>query len=112
MTPYRGSQFGTGYSAEWLPPNQHTWRILRQAGKVMVFPTQQQAKEAAEVAYWAEPRAKRVAGLPFDEQALADKMAASVEDWLISRRKDRQAQQVLHKPGRRPLVVIPGRARA
>ncbi len=108
-TPYRGAQFGAGYSAEFLPPGQSIWRYVKQDKKIAVFPTYEAARRAAERAYWSDPKAKRAIAGDLDEEALAAKIQAKAEDWL---RVNRAPPVVMRQPGKKAVSVFKGRARA
>lgn len=113
IKPWRAAQFAAGYAAEFLPAGQRTWRIVRRHGEVLTFHTAAEAKTAAERAYHAflaklEPEVRST--IPVDPERLASKIAADAETWLRSRREDIKRQSVQHRAGRRPLLVLPGRA--
>lgn len=108
--PWRAKHFGIGYSAEWLPCGQHTFRILREAGKVKVFPSASEALKAAKDRFLKSLEPEIRATLPADPSRMADKLKAEAESWLKSSRQDVQAATALRKPGRKQVVVMRGRA--
>lgn len=108
--PWRAKQFGSGYSAEWLPTGQATWRILRKGGEVHVFRTAREALRAAKERFlrYLEPEIR--ATLPADPDRMTQKLKAEAESWLKSSRQDKQAATTIRKPGRRQVIVMRGRA--
>ncbi len=108
--PWRARQFGVGYSAEWLPTGQYSWRILREAGKVNIFPSAREALRAAKERFLKSLEPEIRATLPADPDRMADKLKAEAESWLKSSREDKQAATTLRKPGRRHVIVMRGRA--
>lgn len=110
--PWRAKHFGIGYSGEYLPIGQHTWRFVKSGGKPITFPTATQAREAAKNAYLQRLEPTIRATLPVDPERVAAKLADEAENWLRSKREDVQAMTTMHKAGKRPVVVLPGRARA
>ena len=110
ITPYRGAHFGAGYSAEYLRPGERTWRYVKDdQGRIAVYATHEAARRAAEKAYWSDPKAKRAIAGDLDEEALAAKIQAKAEDWL---RVSRTPPTIKREPGKRPLTIVHGRARA
>lgn len=108
--PWRAKQFGTGYSAEWLPIGMHTWRILREAGKVKVFRSARDALKAAKERFLKSLEPEIRATLPADPDRMAEKMKAEAEAWLKSSRQDKQSATTIRKPGRKQVIVMRGRA--
>lgn len=113
IDPWRARHFGTGYSAEFLPPGQHSWRIVKSGGVPMVFLTAQQAREAGKNAYLQRVEGSILSTVqrPADEQEarIEAKLKADAEQFLVSRRADVKAAHVEHRPGKRPLTVLTGR---
>lgn len=114
--PWRAKQFGIGYSAEYLPCGQASWRILRERkadGKVAPrsFPTVRDAIRAAKDAYLRSVEPEIRASLPFDPERVKSKLEADAEQWLKSKREDVKAAHTLRKPGRKQVIVMRGRAR-
>lgn len=110
--PWRGKQFMGGYSAEYLPPGQRSWRIIKERGKAKVFASVSQAIRAAQDAYLASVDGKTRASLPVDPDRIAAKLRAEAEDWLQSNRADVKASFTHHRPGKKPFQETRGRARA
>lgn len=108
--PWRAKHFGIGYSAEWLPCGQHTFRILRENGKVKVFPSAREALKAAKERFLKSLEPEIRATLPADPDRMAEKMKAEAESWLKSSRQDKQAATTIRKPGRKQVIVMRGRA--
>jgi hypothetical protein len=109
--PWRTRQFGVGYSAEWLPVGQHTWRFLRTAEKkVKVFRTAREALKAAKERFLRSLEPEIRATIPVDPDRMAEKLKAEAESWLKSSRQDKQAATTLRKPGRKQVIVMRGRA--
>ncbi|MDI1262262.1 MAG: hypothetical protein PS018_03275 [bacterium] len=110
--PWRAKHFGDGYSAEYLPIGQRTWRIVRSGGKPIEFPTRAAAEREAEAAYLRSMEPSIRATRPVDPERVAAKLADEAENWLKSKREDRQAQTTIHKAGKRPVLVLQGKASA
>lgn len=112
IKPWRAKQFATGYSAEYLPAGQRSWRIVKSAGNVVVFRSMREAIAGAENAYLRllEPTIR--ATLPVNPDRLSAKLSDEAENWLRSKREDVQKRETLHRPGKKPLIVLPGRVRA
>ena len=110
IKPWRAAQFGIGYSAEWLPAGQRSWRIVKSGGKPIVFPTRSEALGAAENAYLQRIEGNIRATLPVDPERLQAKLTAEVESWLRTSREDRKKAETIYRPGKRRVLVIPGRA--
>jgi len=112
--PWRAKHFGSGYSAEFLPVGQHSWRIVKSGGVPIEFPSQSQALEAAKNAYLQrlEPPIRTTVQVDPDVAAskLEDKLRAEAESWLKSDRSDVQARETMYRAGKRPLVVMQGKA--
>ena len=108
--PWRAKHFGIGYSAEWLPCGQHTFRILRENGKVKVFLTAREALKAAKERFLKSLEPEIRATLPADPDRMAEKMKAEAEAWLKSSRQDKQSATSIRKAGRRQVIVMRGRA--
>lgn len=108
--PWRTRQFGTGYSAEWLPTGQANWRILRKEGQVRIFRTAREALKAAKDRFLRSLEPEIRATLPTDPDRIAEKLKAEAESWLKSSRQDKQSATTLRKPGRKQVIVMRGRA--
>ncbi|WP_144378499.1 hypothetical protein [Mesorhizobium amorphae] len=112
--PWRAQHFGSGYSAEFLPLGQRTWRIVKSGGVPIVFPTTRLAREAAKNAYLQrlEPSIRAtIERSPEDAQARMEaKLLDEAENWLKSSRENVRAAETVHRPGRRRLIVMAGRA--
>lgn len=112
--PWRAQHFGSGYSAEFLPLGQRTWRIVKSGGVPIVFPTTRLAREAAKNAYLQrlEPNIRAtIERSPEDAQARMEaKLLDEAENWLKSSRENVKAAETVHRPGRRRLIVMAGRA--
>lgn len=106
---WRARHYGIGYSAEYLPPGQTNWRILRANKQVMVFPTAREAREAAKARYLEmhEPPIRSTTGKPDN---LEDKLKAEAEQWLRSSREDRKKAHEIIGKNRRRILVMRGRA--
>lgn len=109
--PWRASQFRHGYSAEWLPPGQASWRIIKHAGEPVVFPTRRQAHQAAKDMYLSRIDGNIRATLPVDPERIAAKMTADAEQWLVTKREERKREETLFRAGRKPVIVMPGKVR-
>lgn len=110
--PWRGRQFQGGYSAEYLPPGQRSWRIVKEKCQPKVFPTVSQAIRAAQDAYLSIVDGKTRASLPVDPGRIAAKLQAEAEDWLRSNRQDVKGTATHYRPGKKPFQETRGRARA
>lgn len=108
--PWRARHFGIGYSAEWLPVGQHSWRILRNGKKVVTFPTAREALKAAKEKFLKSLEPEIRATLPADPDRMAEKMKAEAESWLRSNRKDVRDAEIRRRPGKRPYKAMRGRA--
>lgn len=108
--PWRARQFGVGYSAEWLPTGQHSWRILREAGKVKTFPSAREALKAAKERFLKSLEPEIRATLPVDPDRMADKLKAEAESWLKSNRQDVKKAEIHYRPGKKPFKSMRGRA--
>lgn len=108
--PWRARHFGNGYSAEWLPTGQRTWRILREAGTVKVFTTARDALKAAKTRFLASLEPTIRATLPVDADRLEQKLAAEAESFLRSNRQDVRNTEVHYRPGKKPFKAMRGRA--
>lgn len=109
--PWRGKQFSGGYSAEYRPVGQHSFRFVKERGKPKVFPTVSEAIRAAQDAFLATLDGQTRATLPFDASRAEKRLSAEAEDWLRSSRQDVKAAHVNRQPGRKPFQEIRGRAR-
>jgi len=109
-TPWRAPQFSYGYSGEFLPPGQRTWRMVKEKGAPKIFATRREAWEAAKDAWFriAEPEIR--ATMPVDPSRIANKLGSEAESWLKSKREDRRATTEVRRPGKRVVVVMRGRA--
>lgn len=108
--PWRTRSFGSGYSAEWLPTGQRSWRILKKSGDVRIFPTAREALRAAKDKFMASLEPEIRATLPVDPGRIAEKLKAEAESWLKSSRDDRHAAETIRRPGRKQVIVMRGRA--
>lgn len=107
---WRARHYGAGYSAEYLPPGQTNWRILRQNKQVMVFLTAREAIQAAKARYLElhEPPIRSTTDKP---ERLEEKLKADAEQWLRSTREDRKKSTTIFGKNRRQIPVWRGRAR-
>lgn len=112
--PWRAQQFSGGYSAEFRPPGQRSFRILKSDGKAVVFTTRSAALDAAENAYLlrVEPplRSSVEVSPEVKEAKLESKLADEAENWLRSNRRDIKNAETVYRAGKRPLKVMVGRA--
>ena len=114
--PWRAKQFSFGYAAEWLPPGQTVWRIVKEPGpdgkkRPRVLPTIREALQVATDTYLRSVEPEIRATLPFDPQRAKSRLEEDAEQWLRSKREDVKAAHVLRKPGRKQVIVMKGRAR-
>lgn len=107
---WRARQCGIGYSAEYLPPGQTNWRILRRSKQVMIFPTARDAREAAKARYLEIHEPRIVSTTEDKPDRLEDKLLAEAEQWLKSSRKDRKDASTLIGKNRRRIMVMRGKA--
>lgn len=109
---WRALHFKTGYSAEFLPDGQRTWRYVKDsAGRPEVFPTRYDADRAARDAYYDyRDRSQIRATIPLDPARLKSKLEADAETWLKTKRDDAKAATTMRRPGKRTIVVMRGRA--
>lgn len=110
IKPWRAKQFDGGYSAEFLPCGERSWRIVKAGGKVVIFARRQQALTAAKNAYLARLEPNIRATLPIDPDRLSAKLSDEAENWLKSKRGDVKNQTAMHKAGRRPVIKLVGKA--
>lgn len=111
IDPWRTRNFGAGYTAEWLPTGQHTWRILRNSEKkVRVFPTAREALKAAKARFFRSLEPEIRATLPVDADRLAAKLQAEAESFLKSSREDVRKAEMHYRPGKKPYKAVRGRA--
>ncbi len=110
IKPWRAGHFKGGYTAEWLPPGQRSFRIVKSGGQPIVFPTRSEALGAAENAYVQRVEGHVRATLPVDPERLEAKLNAEAESWLRISREDRRKAETQYRPGKKPLFVLPGRA--
>ncbi|MGB3898168.1 MAG: hypothetical protein WA973_06405 [Mesorhizobium sp.] len=112
--PWRAKQFMGGYSAEWLPPGQSIWRIVKSGGEAIVFPSRSAALDAAQNTYLQRLNPTIRATVQIDpekaEARMEAKMLADAESWLKSKREDVKRTETIHRPGRKKLIVMTGRA--
>ncbi|MGE0290376.1 MAG: hypothetical protein AB7I42_25015 [Bradyrhizobium sp.] len=109
--PWRAKQFDKGYSAEFLPPGQRTWRMVKSGGEPIVFGSFSEAHGAAKNAFLQRLEPTIRATLPVDPDRIAAKLADEAENWLKSKREDVKASSTLYRPGRKHVIVMAGRAR-
>lgn len=109
--PWRASHFKNGYAAEFLPPGQRSFRIVKSGGEPIVFPSTRAAIAAAENAYLQRLEPKIRATLPVDQKRVAAKLADEAENWLKSKHADVKASSIVRQAGRKPFQVVAGRAR-
>lgn len=114
--PWKSTHFNNGYAGEFLPAGERNWRYVKSGGEVIVFRTRNEAGQAAKQAYLAryEPRIRATLDRSPEEELarLEDKLAAETESWLRTSREDRRKAETQYRPGKKPLLVLPGRARA
>lgn len=114
--PWRAKQFMGGYSAEFIPAHQRTWRILKSGGKPVVYATRAAANEAAMNAFLASVDGRVRTTIEIDpktaEARLEAKWRDEAENWLQSKRADAKAKTTLHRPGKKKVIVMTGRAMA
>jgi len=110
--PWRARHFGAGYSAEYLRCGMGHWRFVLEGKRPKVFPDHSGARTAAEDAYLASLDASIRSSLPLSEDRLQRKLEMERESFLKSNRKDVKSAETIYRPGKRPLVSMPGRARA
>lgn len=112
--PWRGRQFGAGYTAEFLPSGEKTWRFVRENGAPKVFPTRAMAAEAAKQAFLAryEPpiRATIERSESEESERMASKLAGEADAFLRSSRQDVKAAQTHYRAGKRAFVAMQGKA--
>lgn len=112
--PWRAKQFRGGYSAEFLPLGQRTWRIVKSGGDPIIFPSRSGALDAAENAYLARLNPTIRATIQIDpekaEARMEAKMLADAESWLKSKREDVKRAETVYRPGRKKLIVMSGRS--
>lgn len=106
--PWRAKQFKTGYSAEYLPPGQRSWRFVKSGGEVIVFGSFGDALGAAENAYLQKLEPNIRATLPVDPERLEAKWAAKAEDWLRIKRGG--SETIYRGHGKKPLLTLKGSA--
>ncbi len=106
--PWRGKQFLGGYSAEYQPVGQRSFRIIKEAGKVKVFPTSRDALRAAQDAFLATVSGSVRSSLPFDADRASRNLQAEAEDFLRIKRGAKS--ETIRKPGKRAVLVIQGSA--
>ena len=107
--PWRGKQFLGGYSAEYQPVGQRSFRIVKEAGKVKVFPTSREALRAAQDAFLATVSGSVRSTLPFDADRAERRMAADAEDFLRIKRGAKS--ETIRKPGGKSFQVVHGSQR-
>jgi hypothetical protein len=110
--PWRSGHFKNGYVGEFLPCGQRTWRMVKSGGEPNIFPSRAEAISAAENAYIARLEPTIRATQPVNPERVEAKLADEAENWLRSMREDVQKQTEMHRPGKRAVVVLAGRARA
>lgn len=111
VEPYRASQFRGGYVAEFLPPGQRTWRMLKADGEPKLFPSWKAARDAAYSAFMLRLEPNIRSTMPVDPERLKSNLEAQAEDWLRSKREDVRRSEIIRVPGKRPLLKVPGKAR-
>jgi hypothetical protein len=112
IKPFRASQFKGGYVAEFLPLGQRTWRMVKSGGEPIIFVTSRAARDAAENAYLARLEPTIRSTIPVSPDRLEAKLMDEAENWLQSKRADVKAQTTLHRPGRKKVIVMTGKAMA
>jgi hypothetical protein len=100
----------SGYSAEYIPHEQHTWRMLKKGGKPIIFLTRREAEKAAAQAFLSTIDGKTRSTLPVNPERLEAKLSAEAEQWIRSSREDKQKQTTMHRAGKRQVVILSGRA--
>jgi hypothetical protein len=108
--PWRARHFKGGYSSEWLPVGQHSWRIIRENGEVKIFPNSREAMKAGKDRFLRSLEPEIRATLPVDPEKVADKLRSEAEAWLKSNRADVQAKTSIYRPGKKQVTVIRGRS--
>lgn len=106
--PWRGKQFGIGYSAEFQPIGQRSFRIVKEAGKVKVFPTVRDALRAAQDAFLATLSGSVRSTLPFDADRASRNLQAEAEDFLRIKRGAKS--ETIRSLGGKSFKVIQGSA--
>lgn len=108
--PWRADPYSGGYIGVFLPEGETVWRYVRENKRPKVFATGREAKDAARTRWFERLRGKHGADMrPLTEKEAAE--ALGVEEWLRSKRADQKAAYVERKAGKRPVVVMAGRAR-
>lgn len=114
--PWKATHFKNGYAGEFLPTGERSWRYVKAKGEVVVFFSREEAKEAAKKAFlerYEPPLRATIERSPEEELArMEDKLAAEAERFLKSNRQDVKSAETIYRPGKRPLVAMPGRVRA
>lgn len=99
--------WGRGYAAEYANQGNRHPRFIKEKGRVVIFPTFQEAMAAAMT--MIRKREPDVVGFAAAEDPLAAKLSADVAAF-----KDRRAEEsrrlhsetfTMHKAGRKPVVV-------
>lgn len=109
MKPWRAHRCGLVYHAEYLPEGGVVWRVVRSKGKPVRFKSPEDAVSAAQDAYLAWVRQER-AIFGTRDQTIEGKLEAEAESWLRSKRQDVKRSRTIHRPGKRPLRVMMGKA--
>ena len=104
--PWRAGQFRNGYTAEFIPPGQRTFRMLKEDGRPKVFASRREAKQAALDAYLNHPDSIRATTPP---KKVGSTLQAEAEQFMRSRREDIKKQTTHHRAGKRPLIVLSGK---
>lgn len=89
-------------------PGANQWRYLKEKGEKREFATEREARDAARDRALAILFPVIHSTAAPTEKALAETLG--VEQWLQSRREDRKRAATEYRPGKRPLVVMRGRA--
>ena len=112
--PWRAPHYNNGFSAEFLPCGERSWRIVRSGGVPIEFPTRNAALEAAKNAYLQRMEPTIRATVQRDPDAavarMEAKLTADAESWLKSGRDDVREAATVYRPGKKPFKAIAGRA--
>lgn len=112
IDPWRARHFGAGYSAEYLPLGQASWRIYRLKGVVQVYGTIREAEQQAKDAFLRSLEPEIRATLPFDATKAERRLHAEAETFVRSSRADLKKQRIERRPGGKSFTVTPGKVSA
>ncbi|MFC3208120.1 hypothetical protein [Aquamicrobium soli] len=108
--PWRVRHFKTGFSAEYLRCGMGHWRFVLDGKQPKLFVDRREARCAAEDAYLASLDASVRSSLPVSEDKIARNLEMAREQFLKSKREDVKRTETIHRPGRKKLIVMTGRA--